>query len=139
MSSYFFWCARPKTRHVAQTASAKARATLNGQQRGPSWCLRLKVRLLIHREEPLALPAAELIVRHSVHSFPLRKRAERRTARGRVARERRRRIQICLQRRVPLCKQSPRALRAVLAWWRPCRILMTGRELSTQPAFPDFI
>lgn len=40
----------------------------------PLWCLRLKVRLLIHREEPLALPAAELIVRHSVHSFPLRKR-----------------------------------------------------------------
>lgn len=39
----------------------------------PLWCLRLKVLLLIHREEPLALPAAELIVGHSVHSFPLRK------------------------------------------------------------------
>lgn len=77
----------------------------------PSWCLCPKVLLLIHREEPLALPAAELIVGHSVHSFPLRKQLPVGSAtdgpqpRNAPASQRN---SDCLQRCVPLCKQSAR-------------------------------
>lgn len=148
-----FWCARLKTRHVAQTPSPKGACDPKWPTARPSWCLRLKVRLLIHREEPLALPATELIVRHSVHSFPLRKRLPGRATDGPRPRSARapQKNSDCLQRCVPLCKQSARGVRGVrgaslvaaalvAAALEPAvRDLMTGRELSTQPAFPDFI
>lgn len=89
----------------------------------PSWCLRLKVLLLIHREEPLALPAAELIVGHSGHSFPLRKQLPVSPAtnspqpRNAAASPRN---SNCLQRCVWLCKQSTRvqSARSERARWR---------------------
>lgn len=73
MSSYFLVCASEDAARCPDPLGEGA-CDPKWPTARPSWCLLLKVRLLIHREDPLALPAAELIVRHSVHSFPLRKR-----------------------------------------------------------------
>lgn len=117
----------------------------------PSWCLRLKVLLLIHREEPLALPplSSSLDVASILSPCVSSCRpAQQRTARSHVKRERRQGIQIvysaafqflnnphaCGVRRVSLVAS------VVAAALTPAvQNLMTRRELSTQPAFPDFM
>lgn len=136
----------------AQTYYVNARATLNGQQRGPRGVYAWKCSCWFIAKSPWrCLPLSSLLDIAAILSPCVSscRSAQQRMAHSRATRQRRRGIQIVYSaafdsvNNLHACRvrgvSEPGGVGSGFPLTPAMRNLMTRRELSAQPAFPDFI